>query len=744
MCPCSPNDVSFPIPDGPSGPAIPGFGVPFALPNIDLGLPDGFPENLLDLLDQLQLLIPPGALKPQLNPNFGKDIYDGIMKLLDQFFPFLMLYKFFLPILNLIICIIEVLCAIANPFKLISALNRLFSQCIPAFLNLFPIFALIIMIISLLLLLLALIEYIIAQILKFIKAILRNINALIKAFQYADSTAILAIAHKLGALLCIFQNLFVLLSIFSTIIEIIKDMLSLVFAIPPCDDGQSDGTNGCCTADVCPTIVKSQYTNNTGTLQYLNEVGIQTSIVLPAPFNNFNVDLRTESWQIYDTQQTIGQAFWNIVDGYDVPVPNQVAGNKKPIFFPTDSNYTATTDPLQAAYTMDLRLFYNPAQWGRPGLPRYIKFLSCICLYVPSQTLKIYDNSLKGETTGVFYIAGGVGYEDDGITPLHGFAADGVTPITNVSDPGYIASLNNFIHKAPEFATNPVLQPTDGYTFSDMTYTFKPNIAVLLKKDLVTLGCEPSVALNRSFLANVIAGDVGLKTQLLGDLVNGRNGNIFPDPAGAQQCLANAVSALRNNLTPLGVAHFQATTTACLSKLRDDTHSALGKLAGIGFDPCSSTIDTSPSLQFTSLPINVTVNLNERTGLKLTTGFPTDVANDLATRIKGYATFGKISNFSYDGYQSFTAEITSDVPGKGSLMVGFDNQIFCTNSVEATDFSTVPVHALQEHPYQFVYTPVGSNIPLAPTGEGDTDGKQPRRDPGDISRDAPDGGKDGV
>src|SRR5208337_101311 len=125
---------------------------------------------------------------------------------------------FFLPILNLIICIIEVLCSLMNPFKVISALRRLFTQCLPPFLNLFPIFALIIMIISLLLLLLALIEYIIAQILKFVQAILRNLNALIIAFQTANDTAIMAIALKLGSLLCIFQNLFVLLSLFSVII----------------------------------------------------------------------------------------------------------------------------------------------------------------------------------------------------------------------------------------------------------------------------------------------------------------------------------------------------------------------------------------------------------------------------------------------------------------------------------------------------------------------------------------------
>jgi len=751
MCPCSPNDVSFNIPDGPSGPAIPGFGVPFAIPTPQISLPDGFPENLMDLLNKLQLLIPPGALKPQLNPNFGKDIYDGIMKLLDQFMPFLMLYKFFLPILELIICIIEVLCALMNPFKLISALNRLFGQCIPAFLNLFPIFALICMIISLLLLLLALIEYIIAQILKFILAILRNIRALIKAFHLADATAILAIAHKLGALLCIFQNLFVLLSIFAAIIQIIKDILSLIFAIPPCQDGGPNSTDGCCTADVCPAIVKgSPYTNKTGTFQYLPEVGVQTSLVLPPPFNNFNFDLRTESWQLYDTQQSQGQAFWNIVDGYDVPVPNQVAGNKKPVFFPTDASYTANTDPQQAAYTVDLRLFYNPQHWtpARSGTPRYIRFNKCIVLNVPTQNLLNYKNDPVSVPNGVLYIAGGQGYEDDNDTPLVGFMPDGITPIPD----GTQATLNNFLHMPAEYSTSPVFSPTDGYTFSDMTYTFTPNIGVLLQKNLVTLGCEPTLAFNRAFLQGSFAAGLGVQSQLMSDLVHGANGQTFPDPAECQACLTQAVTALRSNLTVEGVAIFKTTTDACLGKLRDDTKKALGATVTIGFDPCSSTVSLSPSIQFTGQPINVTVNINERNKIPLTAGFPTDVAATIQAQIKGFASLANanVSHFAYDGYQAFTAQITSDNPGSGDLMVAFANQIFCTNTFP-DNVGTAPVqlpsHTLQKHPFQFVYTPTGSTIPLPPTGESgelDTDGKQPRRDAGDISRDAPsDGGKDG-
>jgi len=727
MSPCSPNDVSVNIPDGPNGSAIPPFGTPFALklPNIN-PFPDGFPEDLLDLLDRLQLLIPPGALKPQLNPNFGKDVFDAIMKLLDQFMPFLMLYKFFLPILEIIICIIEVLCALMNPFKLIRAVNRLLTRCIPAFLNLFPIFALIIMIISLLLLILALIEYIIEQILKFIKQVLRNILALEKAFEDGDDASVLAIAKKLGSLLCIFQNLFVLLAIFNIIIQIIKDILSLIFSIPPCDDGNPSDEDGCCTPDVCPEIVKSQYIRNTGTFKYLPQVGIKTSLLFPAIFGgNFNFDVRAESWQLYDLGQTQSEQFRNIFDAHDVLI------NPKPVFFPTDAVYSAKTNPRQAPYVVDLRLYYNPVSWGRTGPARYVKFMNCIVTEVPSTTLIQGDGSTQDVFNGVLKLAGGTGFEDDGTTKLTGFAADGKTPTSDA------ATLENFFHMPARYSENPVLSISDGYNFFNVEYTFKPNIAPLFSKNLVTAGCIPSIATNRAFINNIFTGDIALKIKLTNDLMNGAG---FPNPADCQQCLTTALMNLRTNMTAAGVAEFQTAAELCLKKLKDDTNSALGGLVGIGFDPCKSSFTVTPSAQFTTQPITVKVDLNERNGLSLTKGISADIATNLAARIKGHITFGDISKFSYDGVQSFIANITSKDPGKGTLMVSFDNQTFCTNTFPE-DVGESPTHTLQTFDYQFIYAPANTIAPLASTGEGDVDGTQPRRDAGDQARDA--GGKDG-
>jgi hypothetical protein len=761
--PCTPTATVTPT--GSSAPAIHGFGIPFSiqLPNFN-PFPAGFPEDLLDILNEIQLLVPPGPLMPQLNANFGKDIFDGIMKLLDQFMPFLMLYKFFLPILEIIICIIEVLCALMNPFKLIPAINRLLTQCIPAFLNMFPPFAFIIMIISLLLLILALVEYIINKIIAMIEYLLKNILGLEQAFQYGDANGVLAIVAKLGAQLCVFQNLFVLLSIFDTIIQIIKDILNLIFHIPPCSDGGSGDQNSCCTPDVCPEIVKTEYTNMTGTLKYFPLVEVETTI--PLPTGPFNVAIRNEQWQLYDNQQTQGQAFSNIYNAFDV-----TGVTPQPVFFPTDAVYNAQTAPAQAPYQIDLRLYYDPIAWGRTsGTARYIRFKNCIMTNVPSTNLIEADNSIQTVNNAVANIVGGLGYEDDGITQLQAFVGTGQ------------ATLENFLTMPAMSSASPVLKISDGYTFIDATYTFRPNIAPLLQKNLITLGCIPDVALNREFVNNVLAGDVGLKTQQLQTLLKSPNSisptrpsNIppnqpfslpagtqtFPSTAAAQTALTAAVNTLRNDMNPTGVTNFQNTSNVILNSLKADTNSALAAMVGIGFAPCSSSVVTSPSTQFTSTPITVTVVLNEQNNLPLTAGLSAEVGANIAARISSYITFGTISNFVYDGYKSFVATLTGTDPGSGQLMIAFDNNFFCTNTLPApanTGASLPPTHTLQTLDYQFIYAPsisipgtigedggIGtpgssgsSGPPGTSSGVGDTGGTQPRRDPGDTSRD---GGK---
>ena len=125
---CNPNDLNINIPSGPGIP-IPGFGLPTSIGLPTNLFPEGFPEDILEIFDKISLLLPSGILKPNLNIKFQKDIFDGILNLLNKFFPFLMMYKFFLPVLNLIVCIIEVLCAFPRPFKMRKAVKKLFRNC---------------------------------------------------------------------------------------------------------------------------------------------------------------------------------------------------------------------------------------------------------------------------------------------------------------------------------------------------------------------------------------------------------------------------------------------------------------------------------------------------------------------------------------------------------------------------------------------------------------------------------------
>lgn len=718
MCPCSPNDVTITPPSAPSGPSIPGFGIPFALKVDNIFVPPkGFPEDLINIFQSLQLLVPPGVFKPQLSLNFGKDIFDALLSIFDKFMPFLMLYKFFLPALNLVLCILEVICAFPNPEKMIKALIRLFRNCIPEFLNMFPVFALITMIISVLALLLSLIEYVVEQIIKLVDLILTNLAALDNAFNYADAEAILAIANKIGATLCIFQNLFVLFQVFNLIFQVYKELIQKIFSLPPCGD---TGPDSCCSSDVCPAIVKTEYTRTSAFFKYLRGLELQDPSA-PAPFNELKVVSREESWQLFDSAQEIQQAFSNIYDAYDVNLPYFI----KPKFFPTYSSYSAETPPNQAAYTIDLRLFYNPADWGRTGVPRYIRFNDCIMLQMPTNKIKNYDNTNTKFQNGVVKLGGGLGYEDDGTTILYGFDVDGVTPNSDQ------ATLNNFLHKSTITAVTPVYNITDGYTFLGTEYKFKPNIAALVGANLITAGCAPELAINTQFINTVFASDAAIKLQGISNILN----NGFPDMQGAQDCINTGLINLRNNLTRGGVAEFQSLATVCLNKLKDDTKKSLLDIIALGFEPCNSTIEITPQIQFTTKKIKVFVDLKDKNSISLCSNLPAEIGDELSKKLKGYTTLGEIDSFVYDGYQLFTSEISSDKTGSGELMVSFENNIFCINTIPA-DITIPPTRDLQEVPYQFVYAPVGGTK----VGEGDTSDGKPRYTASDVSG----GNKDNV
>jgi hypothetical protein len=720
--PCSPITIN--VPPGPSGPAIPNFGIPFAL---DLGTKtdlSGFPEDLLGIIQDLQLLTPTGPIQSSLSFNFGIDVFDAIMSLLDKFFPFLMLYKFFLPVLDLIICIIEVICALINPFALIGKVQRLFRVCIPEFLALFPIFALIVMLLSLMFLILSLIEYIIGKIIFLVELLLNNITALVEAFQRSDQDGVYAITQKLGLVICAFQNLFVLLVIFDVIINIIKDILKLVSAIPPCSNSgsldTSDTSTTCCGPETCPAFIKNNttITAGTGSLQYYNEAS-QGLAALPSGFPaNFPLTfftgspVREESWQFYDVDQSYATAFSNITNAYDLPQGVNI------VFFPTSTTYTAATPIDQAPYLVDLTLFYNPTSWDRTDNlgSRFIQINNCIVTAPPVPYIINYESAHVPVTTGVLELAGGLAFENDGITPV----------LIN----GIQATLNTFIHLAPEVNTSgpPPLSPTDGYLFSNVTYTFTIQHPVLFANALITLGCIPSIAFDRDFVNTVYGGNAGVNFAQLNTLVNSGSSN-FPDVAGAQQCLSTALAGLASNVSTQGVATFQSTATTCLTNLQGATNSAIINLLGIGYDPYQSIFTLSPTPQFTNENITIQVTLNETNGQGITAGLPASLGPTIAQQLSATASFGNVGEFIYDGAQFFNAQITSPISGSGTVQVFF-NGIPISTATLPSNLSISPSVIATALPYTFVSSIYGNeNSGNVQTGTGDTTGK-PRLDNG--------------
>lgn len=692
MCPCQPlTDSQF---SPPNVPGISGFAP--ILPNLNIPYPAVALPDLSSLFNTLSLILPPGVLKPHFEPDFLNDVYGGINSLLEKFMPFLMLYKFFLPVLNLILCIIEVLCALMDPFKLPGAISRLFRQCIPEFLALFPFFALVIMIISLLLLILALIEYLIARIIQIIDIIIQNIILLGRAAQRLEEDSIIGIVKKVGDLLCFLQNLFVIFGVINTIIQIIKALLSLSFNIPPCDS--SNGSNsGCCTPDVCPDFIKNNtaITGSTGNFLYYNEVGIDSGLSLPFGFPPIVSIIRNESWQFYDSSLDKRHAFINITNAYDLP-----SGTTK-VFFPSGTNYTTSTEPSSTPYTIDFRFFYNPFIFGivDPKGPRYMKIINAIVQNPPTAGVASFDgHSFIGPFNGTLNLVGGVVEEDDG-TPL-------------LDSNGHTIPLNTFIHRPID---NSGVATNDGYLFSNVSYELSINHQVLLGASLITLGCLPDVAANRDAINTTIGAQFNLNGAKLQNLV-------LPDVAGAQECVVNAINAFRQNISVDSANAFQTAVNNCLNDLSNQTTSALTSAITSSVDLYKSDFTVDPSIQFTTAPIQVSVSLNESSGQSITTGIPASSAAAIASSLVGTVTLGNIGSFEYDGYSNFVANITSAVAGNGTVKVAFDNN-FISVLNNPSDITQPVTVTIQEAPYTFVEsTAFTSN-----SGE-------PRRDSGDIAR----------
>lgn len=650
--PCDPNDNSLnPSILGPPIP-VPGFGIPFVglpFPLPDWQIPDNIPEDILKLLEELFAFMGGVKLVPNLDDAM-KTVLGAIASLLNQIAPFLALYHFFQALLNMILCILDVLCALLNPWSTSRAIRRLFKRCLPDFLNLFPWLALIAMILALLYLLYALLIYILELILAYIRDLLANLVALSEAIKYQKEDAIIAVTNKIAYLLCLIEQVFAALIALQAIFNVIRALLNFG-ARSVCSFNPSGGDPGaCCTDDVCPPFIRENpdgFRGIQGTLLYHNKLIADTAF--------FTTTLREERWQFYDLDDNATYKFKDII------TPIEDANGDLNIFWPESTVFTKDSMLKHVPYVIDITLVANPDAFDYPtsviGGERTFVIKNVI---VERKPYIGYDNWTGGRTgspaNGTYRLVGGLVYEEDGTTPFMIGSNQ--------------ATIETFIHNDTQtvssFPTN-----EDGYFIEDSTWLSKHHHEALVKYDLLTFMCIPSLegeaeVLNQTIIPPDISADD------IPDI-----GTIDP-PTGALGCMSQALGRLRQDVSEDNTRLFAAEMTACIAGLQKETEDSYDKILTAGTDRYNSTVTLDPDVQFVGSPIVVSVQLFDGGNQLISANILGPVQESIANKLEGSVTLGQIGKFTYDGYDTFNADITSEIAGNGQLTVSFNNQTFAT------------------------------------------------------------------
>lgn len=695
---CNPSDNSLNPPFlGPPAP-VPGFGLPFSTPRLpfpDLQIPEEIPEDILNLIDSLLARLPGGILKP--NPsNEMKDVWDAIANLLSQIGPFLALYNFFQALINMVLCVIDVLCALMSPFKVRRAVRRLFKRCIPNFMNLFPWIALVAMILSLILLLLALIEYIINLIISYIQDIIRNLQVLAKAVQLDDSESVVAAALKIAYLLCLIEQIFAILTAFAAIFNIIQAMIS-VRGRSVCGRGPSrqGDDNDCCTEDVCPAFIAENENGlfgSNGTLKYLKQ---RTDLL----FSSFT--LREESYQFYD--ESLGQPF----TFSDIITP--IDGN---IFWPDSLTFDSFSSRGRIPYFLDMTILINPADLGHSdfGGLRIMHIKDIIVERRPYVGVFQFDNSVSGTQNGTLRLTGGLVYEADGITPYPAI--------------GTQHTLNTFIKQPP--APGP-LSSDDSLNIINVSYNLRINHDALVGYQLINVMCVPDVAIESLVFNTSTVGTFGIDSA--GEKLGAAGGSL-PDITGAVECLQSALASFRQDVSEESAAAFQASMQLCMDGLREEAEDAFVGGVVSGTSLYHSTVELEPDVQFINNPIKVIVQLKDANNVVISSNIPDNLAEQLEEKVTGSVSLGTITDFAYDrSLSGFIAEIESEAAGSGTLSVEFDGETLST-ILNRDDLDAITTLQPLTNFYRFVGSVTTDGYGVIP---GLDEPPKPRRDEGDVS-----------
>lgn len=701
---------------------IPNFGLPISpiqIPIPNFTLPSGIPEDLLGMINSITAVFPSSTFKPNLD-DISATIMTALGSIFNQIAPFLSLYNFFQAMLNLILCIIDVLCALMSPWKLFKAIRKLFKRCLPDFLRIFPFMALLAMIISILLLILALIEYIINKVIQLINDLIENLKTLGNGLTLQDDDAITATAIKIAQLLCLIDNLFATLVAIATIIQIIQSLANFGGrSVCGGGGGPSAGDDSdCCSSDVCPPFIHDQpdgFSGLKGQLIYYNQINTNVEGLLGLGHlaaSQFNLaPQRPESWQFINTDTHQVYSFSDII----TPI------NDGDIFWPEGITYTDKSKPSRVPYSLDMIMHeFDPSPFLDDPLPaRDFKIIDVIVYKQPYIGVLDQRNNLETtNATGTLALTGGTVYHKP-----PGFT-DYVPYIYNGSQ----ATLETLIHRAPLSGILPVAD--DGYVTNDIEFTLNIHHEVLIKHSLITLGCMPDLFTERVIMnASLENNGFDPPALRLPTVRPGDTGTEFlPDAIGTHDCVSKAMQKFRANVNEQSALVFQAEVIACLEEFKRQTTESYCNILKASVSIFNSTVEFDNNLQFTTRPITATVIFKDNNNTNIGTNIESGCISTIESLLDGYVSLGELSDFVYDGYSLFTAKITSDVAGDGKLYVSYNGDNFKRVIGQDDDNNPSSIQDLVLD-YTFVSTGTKSTVHGA-------DETQPavRRDNTDISR----------
>jgi hypothetical protein len=614
------------------------------------------PTTYPELLDLLNCSCIAGSLiRPSTPPTATFDLGDIIAGMAQFMSIFTSVYKWVTVILKMIACIIDVLCALPNPFATISAVIRLFTVCFPELLSLFPQFAILLLIICLIKIILSIVEYIITVLLPLVLDIIQNIQDIKEAFSTGNQDAIMAVSFKIVSLFEELRSLLGLLALLNPIFEMIKALLSAGISIPclggggSCDDCDTpepqcppvlqqysiDGTDGCMTVlyggggpfDFNLLFYSSDRRRDFTTIRSFFPPGVNYSEVKSEDELAFCLKEGANSYAVKSVD-IIGNLYLSLIssemnpDGYLSSLVN-VVGLPIPIINPPFVRFASATGGLEDAYGKYLEISDTREDCSANS-----------GTWIIDEVYDAYNVKLK-RSVDVW-----------------------VEPSSSMNPEPFIYW--KFAPVAPEPGC-------------DKHFSVVINHAELMRHNMISVGCHPAVKASKDSLKNrypeIMAGtdNLGLTAPLpdlaaLIDNVNGAVDKVAPKDMDTKYVQDN-YGLIEENIGNMAPEIF-----GYLNQFKNDSLVYLQDVMPKVLDVEKSTLDAQPRIQIVGEPINISVSAYDRSGDKMGKGLPTGTVF-----VNVFTTEGELSPVTeiLDAYGAvtgdFSAVINSQKPIKASL-----------------------------------------------------------------------------